>query len=171
MRQVLTDKQVAIECSMYKPYPMQYKLNDLQQRQAGLFKKGSKLNHFYKNASGSRPESSFAQASAMSGLKNTNLVKALALRLEEVSDNGGDVNTEVEQAINESEVLQAAIAQMFNNGVNAAMIEEKAEQMTQEALEDAEREMTVSDYGEAGNRERCSSDQNARAQSHCKASQ
>lgn len=83
MRQVLKDETVVADCSMYQPFPMKDKLNDIQLIQSNMFKKGSKLNKFYKSVSGTRPQSAYAQAAALSGLRSTNVVSVIALKLEE----------------------------------------------------------------------------------------
>ncbi len=90
MREVLNDEKVRAECSIYKPYDMNEMLNDLSSVQSQRFSKGSKMSMFLRTKSGSRPESILAQATSMSGVKNTLVAEDLAMRLRYVNEKGLD---------------------------------------------------------------------------------
>ena len=150
MRQVLNDQAVAAACSTYQPFPMQDKLNDIQLLQADMFKKGSKLNHFYKTVSGSRPQSAFSLSASLSGLRNTLLVDKLAAELgriqrEQHENTTEDMEAEVEDVVDEEMEYEEVRAEMLNDDIplddiDAAIDDEEVAELRREYERDADEE-------------------------------
>lgn len=95
MREILTDEISQIECQLFKPFPSNLLLNDLEKKQAELFQTNTKMNLFLKSKSGSRPESILAQALSSAPLLDTNIAISLAL---DMDTHGGVRSEDVVQA-------------------------------------------------------------------------
>jgi hypothetical protein len=124
MRELLTDEKVRADCSMYQPYPESQLLNDLSTEQSLRFKPGSKMNTYLRTVSGSRPESILAQATSISGVRNTQVAEDLAMRLRYVQEKGVDpmkldqvIGSLAARAEEEQAQAQATVVQQVNSGV------------------------------------------------------
>jgi len=124
MRELLTDEKVRADCSMYQPYPESQLLNDLSTEQSLRFKPGSKMNMYLRTVSGSRPESILAQATSISGVRNTQVAEDLAMRLRYVQEKGVDpmkldkvIGSLAARAEEEQAQAQATVVQQVNSGV------------------------------------------------------
>jgi len=129
MRAILRDEFVVAECSVYKPYPMQVKQNDLQQTQAKRFKKGSKMNMHLATVAANKPRSAYVQAAAMSGLSNTRATVSVALNLEKNPEKYTD-------AIHAGRVVVQQIQNVIQERVEGELTPEKAEEQKEEIYED-----------------------------------
>ncbi len=130
MRETLADKIVEAECPTYKPFSMKEKLNTMQKTQAKMFKPGSKLNKYYSEVSGSRPQSMLAQAASVSGLQRTKVVKAIALELDEHPE-------KVDIAVREGMLLQMEVNEIRQEGMERGLSEFQIQQEIQAHLNDA----------------------------------
>jgi hypothetical protein len=135
-------------------------LNDLSSLQSQRFSKGSKMSMFLRTKSGSRPESILAQATSMSGVKNTHVAEDLAMRLRYVNEKGLDpvalenvLGSLVATAQQDQAQAQTQVVTQVNRGVPLDQATQTVEQGLQ-ATEMSDAELSEElDYAEKAEEE------------------